>query len=170
MHKGDILNFTLSGGRTNVVKIVDAGIDVYYDFGEKQWTLWADIKVDGHPLRLVYSPHRMKALYEPKVVNGMRIALDGVQGLPSATGEAGSNSTTNPSKDVRIWVNDAGMPVMPGVHIWVDLYQDRAGQQPDSYGGPHEFPKNSDYRMRQDRDVHPTSYLLDVTDKTGYLG
>jgi hypothetical protein len=86
------------------VVVEDAGTDVYSDFTYRQWTIWATVSVDGHPLRLLYSPFRMKALYEPVVVNGIRIGLDGVRDLADATGLPEDEwGIVRPSKDVRLW-------------------------------------------------------------------
>lgn len=169
---GDVLRVELAGGREVRIEVVDRGTDVYEDFGHKQWTLWAVLEVDGHPIRLLYSPFRMKAMYEPTVVNGVRMGLDGVKGLATATGVGGAGSEAEPSGDVRIWVQDATTPLMPNCHIWFTLPQDR-----DVPG----WPRRDDYRIRQDRDIHPNGGNLDSTYhnelnpdeptyKTGWLG
>jgi len=162
---GDTLRFTLRNGQTRGVVVTDAGVDLYSDFGDTQHTLWADVEIDGHPLRLVYSPYRMKAQYEPTVVNGMRIALDGVGMLCEATGLKAKDAV--PPADVRLWVNDAGLPVMPGCHVWSDLYQDQTRvHETSSWPGP----RTRDYRIRQDRDIHVRSTTLSARMKTGWLG
>ena len=165
MNRGDLLRFTLANGQVRNVEVVDCGIDTR-KVGGLQWTLWADVRIDGHLLRLVYSPFDMKALSPPKVVNGMRLGLDGVKGLPEAVGWAekktGQHPAANPPADVRLWVNDASMPLLPNVHCWFDLAQ-HLGKAVDNL-------TPGDYALRQDRDIHPASSRLAGNQKTGWLG
>lgn len=177
LNKHDTLNFDLVDGETRNLVVLDSGVDVYSYRNQIQWLLWADLEVDGQATRVTYEPFSMKAQYEPRVVNGMRIGLDGVQGLADAVGIADRSSAVNPSRDIRLWVNDASMPVIPNAHLWFDLYQDRTASHPSTYGLRSRWPQNDDYRIRQDRDLHPTTTDLTYsrpgngyTNKTGWLG
>ncbi|MBN1673979.1 MAG: PKD domain-containing protein [Kiritimatiellae bacterium] len=176
---GDTLAFTLQNRETRVIRVADRGTDVYTDFGRKEWTIWAEFEFEGHVCRLNYSPFRMKALYEPLNVNGVRLGLDNVNNIETATG-CDMVLASPPSKHVRFWVNDATLPTLPACHLWFDLHQDRSGEIPTSYALQTVWPHNPDYRIRQDRDIHPSSYLIDTSPKnssssqppykTGWLG
>jgi hypothetical protein len=179
LNSSDTLHFTMTNGQVRRVTVLNSGVNVFTDFGQRQWSIWADLEIDGQTMRLTYEPFSMKALYEPTVVNGMRIGLDGVDTLASAIGIPTSDgpSTVTPSKDVRLWVNDASFPLLPNASPWFKLYQDRTQSHPPTYSVQTTWPVNDDYRVRQDRDVHPTTTELtyarstyDYTCKTGYLG
>jgi hypothetical protein len=165
LNRGDALRFTLADGQTRELVLLDCGIDTRKE-GGLQWTLWADVRIDGHPIRLVYSPFDMKALARPKTVDGMRVGLDGVKGLSKAAGWAdkktGTHPAAEPPADARLWVNDATMPILPNAQPWFDLAQHR-GKESNALAV-------QDFALRQDADIHPASSRLTGNQKTGFLG
>lgn len=170
LNRGERVRFMLSGGQVREIELVDCGLDIRdapdADPRKRQWTLWAQTRIDGAPFRLLYSPFDMKALYRPKVVNGMRIALDGVQGMPDVFPEArDKNRTTGqaqPPAHVRLWVNDATRPLLPNCHPWFDLARHRRKEA--------GALRAQDFWLRQDKDIHPGGAAPDSNLKTGFLG
>ena len=165
LNRGDALRFTLADGRTCEIVLLDCGVDVRKE-GAPQWTLWAEVRIDGHSIRLVYSPFDMKALSRPKIVDGVRICLDGVKGLSKAAGweqkKTGAHPAAEPPGDARLWVNDAAMPILPDAQPWFDIAQHR-GKDADAL-------VLQDLTLRQDADIHPASIRLTGNQKTGFLG
>lgn len=177
----DTLNFTLSSGATRSIVILNKGVTTYNDLDTSkpaQWLIWADITVDGHPHRLLYQPFHIKALYEPKVIDGLRIGLETIKNYDATVGLKSGSQNAITYKDVRIWVNDATKPIVvsgtsPGTPagLWFQLFQDRDGAPLVGGSTPPVWPQRPDYRIRLDRDVRgSTTVLSQLDDKTSWLG
>ena len=113
LNLGDTLEFTLVGGRVVTIQLQESG---YTYLEDEVILLWADLLLDGEPLTITYSTLASFEFQVNEVFNDgvIRIGLDGVRDLGYFTAtDFDDGPTTNPNADVRMWVNDATLPIIP---------------------------------------------------------
>ncbi|MHB8899129.1 MAG: PKD domain-containing protein [Thermoguttaceae bacterium] len=127
MNHGDELQFQLREGRAVSVDLADTGAALVekVEPGGIVYRFWADVRVDGQPVRLERYVCTQECFYEPWVIDGLTIWLDTVRDVfdlvPVRYPETG-NLQCVPRKAARFAVQDAALRICPDrVLPWIEL-------------------------------------------------
>jgi len=127
LNKGDTLRFQLRNGQVRTVTLQETSAKylltnvqaVKKPQADGAGVYWfaAKVLIDGHPITLERFVGSQETFYEPYVINGMRVWLDGVQDIFDFLTE--NHGACKPKKHARLAVNDATDRICPvELQLW----------------------------------------------------
>ncbi len=153
LNKGEACTFTLRNGeqRTLVLEDTDAQA-IFTNLSELStirpgsvtlYLFTCTVTIDGHPMKMERYVGSQESLYEPYVVNGMRIWFDGVSCIFSNGVVNEEHGKCCPGKDARFALSDMTEDICPfkvqGLYAngenWIDVEQSYNGD--DVWMGPY---------------------------------
>lgn len=135
LQHGDTLEYSLGDGRTVAIEIIHSQAEIVHttlaqpgveikDCGAMTvYRFWADVNIDGEPIRLEREVGTQKSFYEPVVVSGVRIWLDAVDDIFSFMRQTHGACRLQenfshhlpPRRHVRLVVQDAERRICPEI-------------------------------------------------------
>ncbi len=119
LDRGDTLRFTLARGKTRELTAEDTWAEVVLTNLENTrkgrpgggtiYRFGCRMRIDGQPMTMIRYVPVQKSFYEPYVVNGVRIWLDGVREIGELFNE--NHGACVPRKAVRLALQDATLPI-----------------------------------------------------------
>lgn len=133
MNHGDVLRFRLRNGQQRTMELVRTEARVLLTNlkalkqpqpdGGLLYEMAAEVRLDGHPLRLVRYVSAQETFAEPYVVNGMRLWLDAVDDIFAFVADNhGGKAGCRMEKRARFAANDAADRIAPvDLHPWYPI-------------------------------------------------
>lgn len=123
MNIGDTLLFRLRNGETRVMILTATDAQVTLTnletlkkeqkHGATLYHFTCDVTIDGHPMTMLRYVGSQESYYEPYVINGMRIWLDGVADIFDKGIVGETHGKCRPGKDARFAVADMNDRICP---------------------------------------------------------
>lgn len=121
MNDGEVLRFRLANGETRTLEVVSTAARVLltnlpqfkkgFHGGQSLYEMICRVRVDGHPLTMRRYVPVQQSLYEPYVINGLRIWFDGVRDIEQFLND--NHGGGLPRKDARFALQDMTLPICP---------------------------------------------------------
>lgn len=140
LHHGETLAFTLQSQRTVFIEVTGSGAEIVHttlpepgvevSAAMTVYRFWADLKINGEPIRLEREVGSQRSFYEPWVVDGVRIWLDAVDAIFAFMNEThglcrlqrNASHHFPPHRHVRLALQDAALRICPEkVRPWCPL-------------------------------------------------
>lgn len=130
MDHGEILNFELLNGKVVALELIDTGARILRSTlkepGVPEWKartdfeFFAELKIDGEPVRIVREASTARSFYEPLEAAGLRLWFDAALAVFDFLREV--HGACRPGRAARFALQDATRSIAPvPIHPWCPL-------------------------------------------------